>query len=184
MQRKYIGLIIGILIVIVVASGIVITSGLIVNSVTKVNVVNSTYSGEGVSFNIPSNWQVYKVIAGSTTNIDIVKGNSNNTKITIAVFPNPEGMSNQDLINSIQNPSNPNTYQKISNNTIIIDGNVAYENTYIVNDSSRFNQTIKEQQLNFIRNGTSYALIFDAPENTFDNEKSNFNITLNSFKIL
>jgi hypothetical protein len=33
---------------------------------------------------------------------------------------------------------------------------------------------MKEQQIYFIKNGTTYVLIFDAPENTFDKEKSNF----------
>ena len=74
--------------------------------------------------------------------------------------------------------------EKLSNNTITFDGNTAYENIYIVNDSNRFNQTMKEEEINFIKNGKTYSLIFDAPQNTFDTEKSNFNITLNSFKIL
>ena len=162
------------------------SSGLFVSSVNEVNVVNNTYSGDGVSFNIPPNWQVYKVLADeSTINLDIYKDNSNNTEITIATFPNPKGMSNQDLINSIQNPTNQEgNWEKISNITTTFDGNTAYENTYIFNDSSRFKQPMKEQQITFIKNGKTYALIFDAPENTFDTEQSNFNITLNSFQIL
>ena len=43
---------------------------------------------------------------------------------------------------------------------------------------------MKEEEITFIKNGKTYGLIFDTPENTFDTEKSNFNITLNSFKIL
>lgn len=73
---------------------------------------------------------------------------------------------------------------KISNSTITFEGTNAYENIYVVNDSDRFNHTMKEEEITFVTNGKTYALIFDAPENTFDSEKSNFNITLNSFKIL
>jgi hypothetical protein len=183
LQRKF-GLIIGVLIIVVIALGVVVASGVLTSSLTKVNVVNNNYSGEGVSFNIPPNWQIYKIEVGSNTNFDIAKDNSNDTKITIAISPTPKGMSNQDLINSIQNPSNPSSYQKISNSTIIVDGNTAYENTYIFNDPSKFKLPMEEQQINFFRNGTAYGLLFDAPENTFDTEKSNFNITLNSLKIL
>ena len=181
-RKKSIGLIVGILIIIVVA-GIYLSSGLFVSSVTEVNVVNNTYSGDGVSFNIPPNWKVSKIVADSNTNIDI--NSTNSTSITVAISPNPEGMSNQDIIDSIQNPTKQDgVYEKISNNTTTFDGNTAYENIYIVNDSNRFNQTMKEEEITFIKNGKTYALIFDAPENTFDTEKSNFNITLNSFKIL
>lgn len=201
MQRKYIGLIAGILIILVVALSMVIISGLFVSSVTNVNVVNNTYSEDGVSFNVPPNWQVSKIVDGSTTNIDIINNaivdgpianidvtnntdshpNSDNLQITVDISPIPKGMSNQYVINMIQNQGD---YQKISNNTTTVDGNIAYENTYIVKDSNRFDQTMKEQQINFIKNGSIYGLTFDAPQNTFDSEISNFNITLNSFKIL
>ena len=76
-------------------------------------------------------------------------------------------MSKQDLINMIQNPTNQDGNKEILNNTTTVDGNTAYENTYIVNDSNRFNQTMKEQQINFIKNGNIYALIFDAPVEKF-----------------
>ena len=179
LQTKYIGLILGVLVFIILVSGCV--SG----NATKVNVVNNTYSGNGVSFKIPSNWQVTKVVSESNTNIDINKNNpKDGTSITVAISPNTKGLSNQDLINMIQNPTNQDSTKEILNNTTTVDGNIAYENTYLVNDSNRFNQTMKEQQINFIKNGNTYALIFDAPVQSFDQEKSNFNITLNSFKVV
>ena len=179
LQTKYIGLILGVLVFIILVSGCV--SG----NATKVNVVNNTYSGNGVSFKIPSNWQVTKVVSESNTNIDINKNNpKDGTSITVAILPNPKGMSNQDLISMIQNPTNQDSTKEILNNTTTVDGNIAYENTYLVNDSNRFNQTMKEQQINFIKNGNTYSLIFDAPVQSFDQEKSNFNITLNSFKVV
>ena len=179
LQTKYIGLILGVLLVVIFVSGCLSNN-------TKVNVVNNTYSGQGVSFNIPNNWQVSKIADGSTTNIDINKNNpTDGTSITIAVSPNPTGMSNQDLINSIQNTTNQDgNWEKISNKTTTINGNIAYENTYIVNDTGRFNQTMKEEDINFIKNGITYGLVYDAPVQTFDQEISNFNITLNSFKVL
>ena len=143
-------------------------------------------SGEGVSFNIPANWNVSILKDGTNTNINIDKNNSTDgTRITVAKSPNPTGISDQEVIDAFQNPINPGVnYQKISNSTTTVDGNIAYEATYRVNDTSRSTQIMKEEQINFIKNGTTYALIFDAPENTFENEKSYFDITLDSFKIL
>ena len=181
MQKRYIGSILGILIFIVLISGYILIIGHLAN-ITKVNMANDTYSGDGVSFNIPANWQVSKVMDGSNINIDISKNNSNN-KIIIAISPNPKNMSNQDLINTIQYPSNPSGWQKISNSTLTVDGNTAYENIYTVNDSSQFTEIMTDEQINFIKNGYTYALDFQAPINDFNNEKSNFNITLNSFKV-
>jgi hypothetical protein len=176
---------IGFLIFVVLVSGYIL---MIDNqaTVTNVNMVSNTYSGDGVSFNIPANWEVSKIVAESTINLNIVKNDSSDgTRITVAILSNPTGMSNQEIIDSIQNPTNQGgSGEKISNNTTTVDGNTAYGNIYIVNDSDRFNQTMKEQQIYFIKNGTTYVLIFDAPENTFDKEKSNFDITLNSFKVL
>ena len=181
MQTKYIGLILGVLVL------VILVLGFMIGNTTNVNVINNRYSGNGVSFNIPSNWKVSKVVSESNTNININKNNpKDGTSITVAISPNPKGMSNQDIINMIQNPTNQEgVWEKISNSTIVIDGNIAYENNYIVtNDSNQFNQTMKEQDVIFIKNGNIYGLIFDAPVQNFDQEKSNFNITLNSFKVL
>jgi hypothetical protein len=178
MQKRYIGLLIVILILVL----FVFVSGFIA-SVSKVNMINNTYSGDGVSFNIPENWQVSKVVDGLNTNIDIDKDNSNNTQITIGIIPNLN-LSNEDLINDIQYPQNPIGWQIISSSTLTVDGNTAYENTYIVNYPERFNETMKEQQISFIKNKNTYKLIFTAPAQDFDQEKPNFDITLNSFKVL
>jgi hypothetical protein len=62
--------------------------------------------------------------------------------------------------------------------------NIVYENTYIVTDSNRFNQTVEEEQINIIKNGTTYGLTFDAHVQSIDQEESNFNVLFNSFKVL
>jgi hypothetical protein len=173
-------IIVGILIVNILASGLIET-----NSITKVNMTNNTYSGEGVSFNIPSNWHVSKLVDGSTTNVFIDKyGSTYYTRITVAVSSNPEGMSDLAIISEIQNPSNPSSWQKISNSTMTVDGNTAYETTFIVDDSTFSPEIMKVQQIIFSKNGNTYGLEFQAPDKDFDQEKSNFNITLNSFKVL
>ena len=120
------------------------------------------------------------------TNIgDYIFNKGSSTQITVAVSPNPKNMSDQSIIDMIQNPNNQGgNYQRISNSTVTVDGNTAYENIYIVNDTSRFTGLTKEKEINFIKNGNTYGLIFDAPVQTFDQEETNFNITLNSFKLI
>ena len=192
MQRRYyIGLLLVISIIVILsvvyittiilgASGSISSSG----SVTQVDMQGNAYSGDGVSFNIPTNWQVYKLVDGTNTNINIVKNNSNTTQITIAISPNPNDMSNQDIINMIQNRTNEDgNWEKISNNITSINGNTAYENTYKVTNSSMFNEPTTEEEIAFIKNGYTYTLIFQAPINEFNYEQTNFNITLNSFEV-
>jgi hypothetical protein len=198
MQTKYIGLIIAISMIVILSLGYItfnmvggfgfgFSSGFISDSgsVTKVDMQGNVYSGDGVSFNIPTSWQVVKFVDGTTTNINIVKNNSNTTQITIAIAPNPKDLSNQNLIDSIKNPVNEDdgNWEKISNSTISINGNTAYENTYNVTNSSQFEEPIIMKEINFIKNGYTYGLSFQAPTNEFNNEQTNFNITLNSFQV-
>ena len=188
----------GILIVVVLSAGYIINN-MAGTTVTNINMEGNTYSGDGVSFNVPPNWQVSKIVDGSTINIDITKNNpivdflsnstnynpnNDTTKITIAVSPIPKGISNQNVIDMIQNPQNQGNYQKISNNTLTVDGVTAYETLFRVNDSSISREILTSEEINFNKNGNTYGLIFQAPENTFNQEKENFNITLNSFKVL
>lgn len=183
MQGKYyIGLVLAVSIIVILFLGYMTTN--LFGSVTKVDMVGNTYSGDGVSFNIPTNWEVYKVVDGTNTNINIVKNNSNRTQITVVISPNPKDVSNEDLINEDQNPGNGDgNWEKISNSTTSINGITAYENTYRVTNSSMFNEPTTEEDIAFIKNGYSYTLIFLAPINEFNNEQTNFNITLNSFQI-
>ena len=195
MQKKYIGLIVVISIIVILSVGYITINTFGVSgssfgsftdtgSVTQVDMQGNTYSGDGVSFNIPTNWQVDKVVDGTNINLNIIKNNSNTTRITVAISPNPQGLSNQDIINMIQNQTNEDgNWEKISNNTTSINGNTAYENKYKVTDSSMFNEPTTEEDITFIENGTTYTLIFQAPINEFNNEQTNFNITLNSFKV-
>jgi len=74
-------------------------------------------------------------------------------------------------------------WEKNSNNTTSINGNMACENKYKVANSSIFNETTTEEDITFIKNGNAYTMIFQAPINEFNNEQINFNITLNSFKL-
>ena len=56
MQCRYIILGLGILLMIVAASGCVASN-------TNINMNNTTYSGDGINFNIPENWSVSRTDA-------------------------------------------------------------------------------------------------------------------------
>ncbi|UTB31872.1 MAG: photosystem II reaction center PsbP family protein [Methanobacterium sp. ERen5] len=184
MQKKYIGLIIAISIIVIISLGY-ITANMFGLIGTKVDMQGNTYSADGVSFDIPSDWQVYKVSEGSSKNIIIAKKISNSTQILISIAPNPKDLSNQELIDSIKNPVNEadGNWEKISNSTISINGNTAYETTFNVTNSSQFKEPIIMKEIDFIKNGYTYGLSFQAPPNDFNNELTNFNITLNSFQV-
>ena len=70
-QDKYIGLTVGILVMVVLISGCI--NGLTTGSFNSVDMANNTYSDDGVSFDIPANWQVTKIVDENNTNINIDK---------------------------------------------------------------------------------------------------------------
>ena len=96
-QDKYTGLTLGILVLVVLISGCV--TGSTNSSFESVDMTNNTYSGDGVSFDIPANWKVSKIVDESNTNINIDKDSSNeNTRIIVVVSPNPKELSYPDLL--------------------------------------------------------------------------------------
>ena len=76
MQKTYIGLIIWFLVLVVSSSGCISIGRLVNNS----NNGNSTYSGNGVSFNYPSNWQLSQNTATwPTFSVAVFRYNSMNS---------------------------------------------------------------------------------------------------------
>ena len=150
------------------------------NNIRDYNSITNMYSGNGISFNYPSNWNVQTDNRAGNKVIMVV---SDDTIFQVSILPKPPGMSNQEAITAIQSSTYPDGFQKISNNTLAINGNTAYETIYAVNNPSIFHEIIIIQQIVFVKNGTTYSLDFQAPNNEFNNEKPNFDMILNSFKI-
>lgn len=177
MQKKYIGLIIGFLVLVVSSSGCISTGGLVNN----LNNGNSTYSGNGISFNYPSNWRLSQNNAtGPTFSVSVFRYNStDSTGLWIFIMPSNE--STQDVINNGRNfvVSNGTI---ISNGTLKIDGNTAYQVTCIDNNNGS-STNMRYEGINFVKNGKMYSFFLQAPNKDFDKEKSNFDLILNSFKV-
>ena len=173
LQGKSIGLIIGFLVIAVLSSGCVYNNP----KNTSYNISTKNYSGNTVYFDYPANWKLVNYTDGYSKVVIVNKNNSNNSpQFQLIITPNGE-MTDQDIINSIQSCPNPSNQKKISNNTLTIDGNKAYENIFIIN------KTTKMREIFFIKNSNLYDLTFQTTNNDFDKEKQNFDIILNSFKV-
>ena len=192
LSRKYFGIILIILIGLLVLSFLAINpSNNNSDNIKVYNATTNTYTEYGVSFNYPSNWDVYTdsndgneitaVNNNFTSNTDMLHDNS--PQFQIQISPNPPLMSKQDAVNSIQNLDTPSGWQIISNKTIILDGNIAYETIYTINDSTQFTETMTDQQITFVKNESTYFLDFQAPASDFNNEQTNFDTILNTLKI-
>lgn len=165
------------------------------------NATTNTYSTHGVSFNYPSNWSINTQTQGrnyeiyiepplpeqpNNTNdgISISSTNSrDSSQFIITIEKNRYGISDTDKINSILKEPNAVGWQLISNNTLTVDGNAAYEKTLFVNDSASYGNVMILQSIYIIKNGTTYTITSKAPANDFENQKSIFNDIINSFKI-
>ena len=180
MQKKYIGLIIGILILIVLASGCIYFNSNNTKN-TGYNTSIKTYSGNGINFNYPANWQLFQNPAtGPTFSVSVFRYNSmNSTGLWIYIMPSNE--STQDIINNMRNTVVPNG-TIISKGTLKIDGNTAYQVTGVDNSNGP-TKNMRLEGISFVKNGKMYSFLLQAPNKDFDKEKQNFNLILNSFKI-
>jgi hypothetical protein len=193
LSRNYIGLItIGILVILLVGYNFTNSSSDNSNynlndyKVTTVNQSTSTFSGYNLSFNFPSNWNVNtNNDDGLIITITPEQSNSDNDPfLEVILAPNPKGMTDQDAIDAVLDSSSyPNSWHQISNKTLSIDNNTAYENIFTVDDKADFSENMTLEQINIIKNGTTYTFMLQAPVNDFNNEETNFNIMINSIKI-
>lgn len=191
---KYIG-IIGFMVLIVSISGGISDLLDFFSLYNDVNIdINKTsdgaYSVAGVSFKCPDNW-----------NVSAEKQSENDIKISVAPYPKDSNFipfktpymiplntaqfvvaitSNNKTPEEVSKPIEHSDINKISNDTLIINGIKVYRQIFTVN----YNGTVlKCEQINFVKNNKEYVMTFQAPDNAFDKEKSNFDIILNSFKV-
>jgi len=92
----------------------------------------------------------------------------------------PTNESTQDVINNWRNfiVSNGTI---ISNGTLKIDGNIAYQVTGIA-DINGSNKNMRYEGISFVKNGKMYSFLLQAPDSDFDKEEQNFNIIFKQFQ--
>ena len=145
-----------------------------------------TYSGHGVSFNYPVNWEVESYPQDGSELLlvnDIYSPSQEAPSFQIDIVPNTAGVSDKESFDSFVSSPNPPGYKIISKSTLTLNGNKAFENTYTINDKNIYNQIMEDQQIYLIKNHKLYILDFIAPYKTFGNEKGTFTTFLNGFKI-
>ena len=204
---KYIGIVIGILIFIVLVYACLFVGGssqdLSDNSgnLTNVSAINGTYSVGNVSFKCPDNWSVETDNEDeSTIRITASPIYSSNNFTSFGPFPvrtvtttspddaqfevqiSNDSISKQ-LVTQIENVKLDHNMKKISSGTLTIDGEKAYEMIFTTNYGSDIG-IMRDEQIGFVKNGIAYVMDFEAKDGDFDKEKQKFDIILNSFKVL
>ncbi len=166
------------------------------NSSNDTQTIN-TYSANRINFNYPGNWSTH---VKSVNNTISIKSTPNYSFDTSSYFPFGPFVSNvtissagtqfqvkilhtaiseQDII-QMQNNALSANWKKISSNIITIGGNKAYEEIFTTDNS---NGTVRYEQIDFVKSGNTYAMVFQAHDNYFDKEKQNFDPILNSLKV-
>jgi len=187
---KYVGVIVGILILAVLSSGCVSIGGFaqVLNlgdkssNFTELNKTpNGTYSIASVTFKCPDSWAVSTFNNNGKTTIAAVQINESSfqPQFMIDIIPNKNN-SEQEAVNQAKNEIYFG-YKKISDNMTTIDGNKAYESIYAINDPIAGKS--KFELIYFVKNGKTYIITFSAANKDFDKEKANFDMILKSFKV-
>ena len=101
----------------------------------------------------------------------------------IQICPNPADMTDQEAIDSIKNMEYPSGFTVISKTTLTINGTKGYENTLLINDLSKFSETMEDQQIALVKNKNTYFMDFKATKNNYNTLKTYFDIILSSLKI-
>ena len=178
------------LLAIILISVVIIASGCInKGNQTANNTSNSTktYNGDEFNFNYPANWQQ---ISNEAPNSVVAFGDPNstdssgNTQINVVIqkVAKPSNMTLQEYYNTTytQFASENIGYKPVSNGTIEINGKSALENVYIINSGVQ-----KEQRAIWIQNNNViYTILCSAPVSNYNSQQSNFNMIINSFKII
>jgi hypothetical protein len=140
----------------------------------------STYSGNGVSFDYPKAWVLdensYGPVSG-TKIVSVQKISSENEKapsFQVTIVPDATGHG---IIRSFFESSNS---QLIQNKTIHLDNTNTTAVLFTYMDPN-FGKR-KMMEINLVKKGYQYLLLFETSESDFDKEKPNFDMILNSFK--
>ena len=174
---------------IILLVSIVLISGCTTSGNQKATNTSTTvkaYSGDQFNFNYPSSWQLIQsqaqssvIAVGDPSSAD---NNSNvpvNVQIQTTVKPSNGTM--QDVYNSTyaQFAEENLGYKQLSDGTISVNGRTCLENVYLLSSES------KEQRAVWIQNGNViYIILCSAPISQYTEEQGNFNIIINSFKLI
>lgn len=145
------------------------------------------YNSNGISFDYPGTWVK---LSPSNANASVVKSN-------VVAVGDPNSPETGNIIVIIQKTKKSGTMDEIveaskadlnkdwgavvqSEKTIKVDGRDAKDIIYTTNSSSNK----KERMVIFDKNDFVYCIIMGGPVSAFDGQKNNFDMIVNSFKVI
>jgi hypothetical protein len=168
--------------VIFLACSVVLASGCV--SDNKSN-TTKTYAQNNISFTYPGSWEIVNATSPNAV-VAVADPNSvqNGTPTTLVVIQKPDVAAGSD-INTIYTSNyatffNNTNYQRISDGNITVNGVNARENIY------ETNTTVNPIQYSAVwlnESGNIYVILSAVQVTDFENQTSNFNLILNSFKV-
>jgi hypothetical protein len=175
--RKYIVLVIFLVCCVVFASGCV--------SNNKTTNTTKTYNQNNISFTYPGSWEIVNATSPNAV-VAVADPNSiqNGTPTTLVVIQKPDVPAGSD-INTVYASNyatffNNTNYMRISDGNITVNGATALDNIY------KTNTTVNPMQYSAVwlnESGSIYVILSAAQVSDFDNQTTNFNLILNSFKV-
>ena len=170
--------------VIILVLLVVMVSGCTINNDTN---ATKTYSQNGISFVYNGTWDVANttspnavVAVGDPKSID-----NQNNPYTFVLIQKPNSTENNDLFATYTKNYNTffnnTTNQRISEANITINNNPAFENVYTTNSGGI------QRQMRAVwvsQKGVIYVILCGALPSNFDKEQKNFDLVINSFKVL
>ncbi len=176
-MRKYIVIVIFLVCSVVFASGCV--------SHNKVSNTTKTYDENNISFTYPGSWEIVNATSPNAI-VAVADPNSiqNGTPTTLVVIQKPNVPAGFDLdtvyTSNYAEFFNNTNYQRISDGNITVNGENAPENVYQTNTSVN---PIQYSAVWLNENNNIYVILSAAQVTDFENQTSNFNLIINSFKV-
>ncbi len=168
-----------------VLSLVVFASGCTSSNDTKDN-QTKTLSQNNVSFNYPGTWTVAESKANDTI-ASVADPKSVNAQtgfaqtVVTVQMKNLTGTFDSMYADNYNSLFNNSSYQRVSESNVTINGNQVLENVYTVESEDG---VTKKQRAVWIQDGKKvYVILCSALSTQFDNEKQNFDLIINSFKI-
>jgi hypothetical protein len=143
-----------------------------------------TYSQNNISFTYPGTWEIATATASDSIvavgDPSTVQSGSPTTLVLIQKANATKGSNITSVYDSnYANFFNNTGYQRVSEGNITVNGATALENIYKTNSTGNQRQY---RAVWLYENNTIYVILCIANTNDFQNQQTNFNLIINSFK--
>jgi hypothetical protein len=169
----------------VIIISVILVSGCIYNPSDNGEV--KTLNQNGITINYPSNWHLAQSTVNDTIasvgNPAFIDSSNGLGLISVNIQKKLLPSSLNEFHNEVYNVSFPSnsSFKSISSGNLTIGSYNGLEEIYTITESSGL---VKEYRAIWIENnGYVYVILATAPKNDFENQKVDFDLIINSFKI-